>query len=163
MPSRVARTISSDVVLRFDPNMAPRTSVRQCGAARPCSAGTTTTPESVERPAAALLEAASGITFKLSRSHWTAEPVTKIPPSNAYAVRSLKFQPTVVSNPWLESRGLSPMFINRKLPVPKEHFISPGLSKPGQIRQLVGRPARRAGVKVFHFQNRHRRYTRRMA
>ena len=38
---------------------------------------------SADRFAASWLEAASGITFKLSRSHWTAEPVTKIPPSKA--------------------------------------------------------------------------------
>ena len=52
---------------------------------------------------------------------------TTIPASKLYADRPLKFQPTVVSNPLFESLDLSPMFINRKLPVPNEHFISPAL------------------------------------
>ncbi len=34
-----------------------------------------------------------------------------------------------MSNPLLDNFGLSPMFINKKLPVPKEHFMSPALKQ----------------------------------
>ena len=72
------------VVPRVRPMMRPRACGSQCGAPRPVSAGTNTTPSLSGTVAAmAAVSAADPTIWSPSRSHCTAAPVTKIAPSRA--------------------------------------------------------------------------------
>ena len=65
--------------------MAPRASGRQCGANSPENAGTKYAPPlSSTVRANSSISSAAEISPRLSRSHWTSEPVTAIEPSSAY-------------------------------------------------------------------------------
>ena len=72
------------MVPRVMPMIMPRACGSQCGAPRPVSAGTKTTPSvSVTVAAIAAVSAAEPTIWSPSRSHCTAAPVTKIAPSSA--------------------------------------------------------------------------------
>ena len=82
--SSVARTMWARVVPRVRPMIRPRACGSQCGAPRPVSAGTKTTPSEDGAVAAiASVSAAEPTICSPSRSHCTAAPVTKIAPSSA--------------------------------------------------------------------------------
>ncbi len=85
--SSVARTMCARVVPRVMPMIIPRACGSQCGAPRPVSAGTNTTPSVSSTVAAmAAVSAALPTICRPSRSHCTADPVTKIAPSRAYVI-----------------------------------------------------------------------------
>ncbi len=72
------------VVPRVRPEMSPRASGRQCGAPRPASAGTTTTPpESGTERASDSISLAVWMMPRPSRSHCTIAPAMKVEPSSA--------------------------------------------------------------------------------
>ena len=56
--------------------------------------------------------------FSSSRSHWMAAPATKTEPSSAYSTLPFRPQAIVVTRPFLENTGFSPVFISRNAPVP---------------------------------------------
>ena len=53
-----------------------------------------------------------------SRSHWITAPPTKTLPSSAYCTLPFKPMAMVVSRPFSLTHGVSPVFINKKQPVP---------------------------------------------
>jgi hypothetical protein len=99
--------------------MSPRASGRQCGAPRPASAGTATTPpESGTDAASASISRALPMMPSPSRSHCTIAPAMKVEPSSAYTTSSPSFQPTVVSSPFFDGTARAPVFMSMNAPVP---------------------------------------------
>ena len=91
----------------------------QDGAPSPAKAGTKYTPPlSGTEFANDSTSAAEAMMPSESRSHWMTAPPIKTLPSSAYSVRSPIFQATVVNKRFSDAIGRSPMFCNRKHPVP---------------------------------------------
>ena len=67
------------------------------------------------------------INFISSRSHWIEAPATNIEPSSAYTTLPSMPQAIVVTSPFFEDTGISPVFISRKQPVPYVFLASPAL------------------------------------
>ena len=99
----------------------------QYGAPSPTNAGTRYTPPvSVTDSARRWLSAAVRITPSPSRSHWMAAPAMNTLPSSAYVIVPPSRHAIVVSNPWREATGASPVLSSRKQPVPYVFLASPG-------------------------------------
>ena len=82
--STTARVMCACVLPRVMPRIVPRAYGSHHGEPRPVNAGTTYTPPvSLTLAASAPISAAVSITWRPSRSHWMAAPVTKIAPSSA--------------------------------------------------------------------------------
>src|SRR5699024_2417500 len=122
----VARIKCSLVVPLVKPKIDPRTSLSQYGAPKPTNAGTTYTP-SVDstRLAYSSLSGEYLNILKPSRNHCIAEPATKMLPSNAYSTLPSSPQAIVVSSPFFDLTGVSPVFINMKQPVPYVFLTMP--------------------------------------
>ena len=85
--SSAARAMCPLLTYRVRPTSAPRASDRQYGANRPENAGTKYAPPlSSTVLASSSISGADEMIPRLSRSHWTSEPVTAIEPSSAYTV-----------------------------------------------------------------------------
>ena len=98
----------------------PRACGSQWGAPSPVSAGTKTTPSVSSTVAAmAAVSAALPTIWSPSRSHCTADPVTKIAPSRAYVMSpSGERQAAVDSSPASLRTTESPVLVRMKEPVP---------------------------------------------
>ena len=82
--SSAARAMWPLLTYRVRPTSAPRASGRQYGANRPENAGTKYAPPlSSTVLASSSTSGALEMMPRLSRSHWTSEPVTAIEPSSA--------------------------------------------------------------------------------
>ena len=108
------------VVPRVIPMIMPRACGSQWGAPSPVSAGTNTTPsESSTVCAIAAVSAALPTICNPSRSHWTADPVTKIAPSRAYVISpSGERQAAVDSRPASLRTTDVPVLVRMNEPVP---------------------------------------------
>ena len=83
--SSAARARWPRLTKRVSPTIAPRASGRQYGANSPENAGTKYAPPLSSTERASCLDLGRvEISFRLSRSHCTSEPVTAIDPSSAY-------------------------------------------------------------------------------
>ena len=99
--------------------MAPRAYMSQWGAPKPVKAGTTYTPPlSGTFRAKYSLSAASVMRRSSSRSHWITAPPTNTLPSRAYWTFPSSPAAMVVTSPFRLRTSFSPVFINKKQPVP---------------------------------------------
>src|SRR6187551_2030130 len=113
--------------LRVRPTITPRARGSQYGAPSPTNAGTRYTPSvSFTCDISFSTSADAVIAFKPSRSHCTAAPAMNTEPSSAYVVLPPIFHATVVSSPFSDGTGLSPVLSSMKQPVPYVFFAEPG-------------------------------------